>query len=113
MELKMENKMIYTNHVSSKKVGYLKIKSEFENEITFERKDKLARICGVNSEFTVVVPSVNTEKHLSYVNLGPFPSLKTAKRAADSYLYEEGFVIFREDVIAARKEAINVRSIKS
>jgi hypothetical protein len=105
MELKMENKKIFTNHISPKKVGWKKITPELEYDQAFERTDKLAKIYRTNREFISVVPNVDEDKHLTYVNLGPFLTLKEAKRASDAYLHREGFVIFREDVLKIREEA--------
>ena len=94
----MSDKLIYTKHISPKKVSWKKVGPDAEASQVYERTDKLARIYYIEPEYTVVVPTVDAQKMLSYRNLGPFTTLKKARRAAEAYLHDEGFVVYREDV---------------
>ena len=100
----MENKRCFAKKISAKKVGWSKLGPEEEADMVYARTDNLARISRIEREYVSTVPSVTEEGNLLYVNLGPFLSLKEAKRASDAYLHREGFVIFREDVIKAQQE---------
>jgi hypothetical protein len=103
----MEKKNFYARHISPKKGSWLKSKLEEGFDQNYERTDGKARIYRVASEFTGVVPNIDVDGALSYVNLGPFLTLKQARRAVDTYLHDHGFVIYREDVVKARARLSN------
>jgi len=93
--------MTYARHVSTKKVSWRKLGPEDEAQQVYGRLDGLAKIHQIDGEYFGVVPSVNNNL-LHFVNIGPFKTLKGARRACETYLHQESFIIYREDALRAK-----------
>lgn len=94
----MSDKIYFKQRISTKKLAWNRLGPENEATEVFERKDKLARIYCIDSQYTVVVPMIGEKGEFSYRHLGPFIKLKKAKQAGEEHLHDTGFIVYREDL---------------